>query len=140
MQEYKKGKNFFIHNIKLFKKIVIISAVSLSITLALTASVAIGSETGLIASWYGGGEKLNKYTANGEVFDAKELTCASWDHPFNTRLKITNIGNGKSVIVRVNDRGPNKRLGRAIDLTKYAFSSVADTESGLIFVKIEKLI
>jgi len=92
-----------------------------------------------IASWYGGGEKLNKYTANGEIFDPKKLTCASWDHPFDTRLKVINAENGKSVIVRVNDRGPNKRLGRAIDLTKLAFSKIADTRKGLAFVRIEKV-
>lgn len=92
-----------------------------------------------IASWYGGGEKLNKHTANGEVFNPTELTCASWDYPFGTRLVVTNIANGKSVIVRVNDRGPNKRLGRAIDLTKCAFSRIADLNKGLISVRVAKI-
>ena len=95
-----------------------------------------GSEC--IASWYGGGEKLNKHTANGETFNPSLLTCASWDYPFGTRLKITNTRNGKNVTVRVNDRGPNKRLGRAIDLTRGAFSKIADTDEGLVLVKIEK--
>ena len=92
-----------------------------------------------IASWYGGGEKLNKHTANAEVFDPKAFTCASWSYPFNTRLKVTNLQNGKSVIVRVNDRGPNKRLKREIDLTKNAFQKIANTKKGLILVKIERL-
>ena len=95
--------------------------------------------SGNVASWYGGGEKLNVHTANGEVFNPKELSCASWYYPFNTYLKVTNVGNEKSVIVRVNDRGPNKRLGRAIDLTKHAFSKIANTDKGLIYVRIEKI-
>lgn len=73
------------------------------------------AETG-IASYYGNGEKLNKYTANGEVFDPTQMTCATYNYPFNTWLKVTNLTNGKEIIVRVNDRGPNKRLGRVIDL------------------------
>jgi len=92
---------------------------------------------GTIASWYGGGEKLNKHTASGEVFNPQALTCASWDYHFGTRLKVTNAKNNKTVVVRVNDRGPNKRLGRAIDLTKGAFSKIADPKQGLALVKIE---
>ena len=92
-----------------------------------------------VASWYGGSEKLNEHTANMEPFSPEALTCASWDYPFNTRLKVTNIASGKSVIVRVNDRGPNKRLGRAVDLTKKAFTSIADTDEGLALVTVEKI-
>lgn len=92
-----------------------------------------------IASWYGGGEKLNKHTASGEVFDPQALTCASWDYHFGTRLKITNAKNNKTVVVRVNDRGPNKRLGRAIDLTRHAFSKIANLKQGLALVKIERI-
>ena len=94
---------------------------------------------GIIASWYGGGERLNEFTASGEVFNPQALTCASWDYHFGTRLKVTNVKNDKIVIVRVNDRGPNKRLGRAIDLTKRAFSKIADPKQGLILVKIERV-
>ena len=95
--------------------------------------------TGKIASWYGGGEKLNKHTANGEVFTPEKMTCASWHYPFDTLLKVTNLSNGKSVVVRVNDRGPNKRLGRAIDLSREAFRKIANLNQGLIEVKIEQL-
>ena len=91
-----------------------------------------------VASWYGGGETLNKYTANNELFDPDALCCASWCYPFDARLKVTNMSNGKSVIVRVNDRGPNRELGRAIDLTRSAFGRIADTRKGLILVKVEK--
>ena len=90
------------------------------------------------ASWYGGGEKLNKHTANGEVFNPNSLTCASWDYSFNTLLKVTNLENNKSVIVRVNDKGPNKRfINRKIDLTKKAFAQIADLNRGIINVKIQ---
>ena len=92
-----------------------------------------------IASWYGGGEKLNIFTANGEVFNPKNLTCASWDYPFNSLIKVTNITSGKAIIARVNDRGPNKRLGRSIDLSRQAFSQIADPKCGLLLVEIEKL-
>jgi len=90
-----------------------------------------------LASWYGGGEKLNKYTASGEVFDPEALTCAIWDWPLGTYLKVTNLASGYEVIVRVNDRGPARRLGRLIDLTRHAFSEIADPRLGLIKVKVE---
>lgn len=95
-----------------------------------------GAEEG-IASWYGGGEKLNKYTASGEVFSSERLTCAIWDVPFQTRLRITRLDTHASVIVRVNDRGPARRLGRLIDLTRAAFLKLAPLEKGLIKVRVE---
>ena len=115
----------------------VVSIIALAVLILLPADSTAGE--GAIASWYGGSEKLNKYTANGEIFNAKSLTCASWYYPFNTCLKVVNIANGKSVIVRVNDRGPNKRLGRAIDLTRIAFARIADTKDGLALVRIEKI-
>jgi len=90
-----------------------------------------------LASWYGGGEKLNKYTASGEVFDPEAPTCAIWDVPYGTYLKVTNLGNGYWILVRVNDRGPAKRLGRLIDLSRRAFSEIASLKEGLIKVKVE---
>ena len=107
------------------------------IVLLLPITTKAGSEN--IASWYGGGEKLNKHTANGEIFNPQALTCASWDYPFGTRLKVLNVANNRSVIVRVNDRGPSNRLGRAIDLTRSAFTRIAETKKGLILVKIEEV-
>ncbi len=93
-----------------------------------------------IASWYSKTDPfINRHTANGEVFDDRKLTCASWHHPFGTRLKVTNLQNGKSVVCRVNDRGPNKRLHRAIDLTIGAFKKIASPNRGLIRVSISKL-
>jgi len=93
-----------------------------------------------VASWYSESDPMiNLRTANGEIFDDSRMTCASWNFPFGTRLKITNLKNGKSVICVVNDRGPAKRLNRLIDLTKGAFQKIADTRSGLIKVSVCKL-
>lgn len=92
-----------------------------------------------IASWYSKADDfINKHTANGEVFNDRAMTCASWYHPFGTKLKVTNLQNGKSVVCRVNDRGPNKRLRREIDLTIGAFKKIASAQRGLIRVSIVK--
>ena len=93
-----------------------------------------------VASWYSETDAgINLYTANGEVFEDSRLTCAAWNYPFGTRLKVTNISNGKSVICRVNDRGPAKRLNRVIDLTRAAFGRIANLKRGLIKVKVERV-
>jgi len=93
-----------------------------------------------IASWYSENDPgVLKTTANMEIFNHNELTCAMWDIPFGTRLKVTNLDNGKSVTVRVNDRGPAKRLvrrGRVIDLSKKAFSKIASLDEGLVMVEV----
>jgi rare lipoprotein A len=90
------------------------------------------------ASWYSQKDPgILLTTANMEIFNDSQLTCAMWDIPFNAILKVTNLENGKSVIVRVNDRGPAKRLNRTIDLTKQAFSKIADLEKGLAEVSVE---
>lgn len=92
------------------------------------------------ASWYSECDKgILKTTANMEQFNDRKLTCAMWGIPFNTLVRVTNRENGKSVIVRVNDRGPAKRLarrGRVIDLTKRAFSRIASLKYGLISVQV----
>ncbi|MCP4653753.1 MAG: septal ring lytic transglycosylase RlpA family protein [Candidatus Omnitrophica bacterium] len=92
------------------------------------------------ASWYSQTDRgIKRTTANMEVFDDHQLTCAMWNVPFGTLLKVTNCENGKSIMVRVNDRGPARRLvkrGRIIDLTKKAFAEIADLKKGLIKVKI----
>ena len=93
-----------------------------------------------IASWYSEEDPgILKTTANMEIFNDEGLTCAMWDVPFGTMLKVTNLNNGKYVVVRVNDRGPARHLvdeGRLIDLTKEAFSSIAPLKEGLIPVRV----
>jgi rare lipoprotein A len=92
------------------------------------------TETGM-ASFYGN-EFQSRKTANGEIFDQSKPTAAHQTLPFGTRLKVTNSQNGKSVIVRVNDRGPFAK-GRVIDLSSSAFRSIASLSAGVIPVKIE---
>jgi len=93
------------------------------------------------ASWYSQADPgVLETTANMEIFDDSKLTCAMWDLPFNTLLKVTNLNNNKSIYVRVNDRGPAKRLvnrGRIIDLSKKAFSYLDNLDKGLIKVRVE---
>lgn len=88
-----------------------------------------------IASFY-----ANKYqfrtTANGERFNQFASTAAHKTLPFNSRVRVTNLDNGKSVIVRINDRGPFIE-GRIIDLSRSSFSEIADTSAGLARVRIE---
>lgn len=77
--------------------------------------VAVGTTIEGEASYYGPGFH-GKQTANGEIFDQEDFTCAHKTLPFNTKLKVVRKDNGKSVIVRVNDRGPYVD-GRILDLS-----------------------
>ncbi len=74
-------------------------------------------------------------TANGEVFQQDKLTAASNKFKFGTKVKVTNLKNKKSVIVRINDRGNFPQ--NHIDLSKAAFSKIGNLGSGRIKVKIE---
>ena len=77
-----------------------------------------------------------KRTASGELFDFKKNTAAHRKLPFGTKVRVTNMENGKSVVVKINDRGPFVK-DRILDLSQSAFSSIASTSSGIIKVKIE---
>ena len=82
------------------------------------------------ASFYG--EKWNgRKTANGEIFKTYELTAAHKKLPIGTKVKVVNKTNGKSVVVRINDRGPFVK-GRTIDLSKKAFQSIASIKKGVL--------
>lgn len=82
-------------------------------------------------------DKFNgRKTASGEIFSNKELTAANRTLPFGTQVKITNLISGKSVVVRVNDRGPY-HSSRAFDLTKAAFSSIGDIRRGTVAIEYE---
>ena len=78
----------------------------------------------------------SRKTANGERFDQSAKTAAHKKLPFGTKVKVTNVENGKSVIVRINDRGPFVK-GRIIDLSRSAFTSIGNTSAGVIDVKIK---
>ena len=105
------------------------------IILLLVAGIASASEIGK-ASFYTV-KSSGLVTANGERYNEDAFTCASMSHKFNTLLRVTNIDNGKSIIVRVNDRGGFKKYGRIIDLTPRAFKSIAPLSQGIIKVKVE---
>lgn len=92
------------------------------------------TETGK-ASFYANLHQLKK-TASGEIYDHKLLTAAHKKLPFGTKVRVTNIQNGKTVVVKINDRGPFVK-GRILDLSRSAFSSIASVSSGVITVKIE---
>lgn len=92
------------------------------------------SETGL-ASYY-----ADKYhgrpTASGEVFDMHSLTAAHPSYRFGTRVKVTHLESNRSVIVRINDRGPFVK-GRVIDLSLAAAKELRMVKAGLAQVKLE---
>ena len=77
-----------------------------------------------------------RLTANGERFNQAKLTCAHKTLPFNTVLKVTNLSNNKSVIVKVNDRGPFIEA-RVIDLSKSAAEKIDMINDGVVEVKCE---
>lgn len=90
-----------------------------------------------LASYYA--DKYHgKKTANGEVFDMYGLTCAQNQLPFNTWLEVRNIGNDRTVIVRVNDRGPFV-TGRIIDLSYGAAKELGMLKAGVQEVEITVL-
>lgn len=89
------------------------------------------------ASWYGPGFHGN-YTANGEVYNQNALTAAHKTLPFGTRVRVTNLYNGRSVVVRINDRGPFIP-GRIIDLSQGAAQLIGVTRSGVAPVQMDIL-
>lgn len=80
------------------------------------------------ASWYGGGERLNKHTASGERFRPMALTAAHRTLPLGSRLRVT-LGD-RSVVVRVNDRGPAAWTGRSLDLSRGAARALGFERAG----------
>jgi rare lipoprotein A len=86
------------------------------------------------ASWYGPGFD-GRLTANGETFDQQEMTAAHPHLEFGTKVKVTNLQNGRSVVVRINDRGPFIR-DRIIDLSAAAARSLNMLSSGVAPVRL----
>ena len=122
-----------------------LAAVALGLTLApaaySSAEAACGRERTLpadagLSSWYGA-EQGGRRTASGERFDPKALTAAHNSLPFGTRLKVTNLATGRSVTVRINDRGPG--YGRLIDLSEAAARRLGTRACGLAAVTIEQV-
>lgn len=80
---------------------------------------------------------IGRRTANGERYDARALTAASRDLPFGTLLRITRRSNDRVVIVRVNDRGPSRRGGRILDLSRRAAQCLDMIRAGVTEVRAE---
>jgi rare lipoprotein A len=91
-------------------------------------------ETG-VASWYGA-KHHGKRTASGEVFNQKKFTAAHPSLPLGSIVKVTNLENGKSVDLRINDRGPYGR-GRIIDISRAAASVLGMVGAGVARVRVE---
>ena len=102
-------------------------------TVGLAATSEAKSLTGF-ASYYRSGHR----TASGERFNPHGLTAAHRSLPFGTRVQVTNLRTGKSVVVRINDRGPFIR-GRIIDLSLGAAKLVGLTKTGVAKVKVQVL-
>jgi rare lipoprotein A len=90
-----------------------------------------------VASYYAD-DYNGKQTSNGEVFNMSDLTAAHRTFPFGTKVRVTNLENKKSVVVRVNDRGPFKE-GRIIDLSLAAAKELDLIRMGTAKVKLEVL-
>jgi rare lipoprotein A len=101
--------------------------------LARLPQAAIARE--MLASWYG--FESGSKTASGERFDPHALTCAFWNVPFNTMLRVTY--QGRALVCRVNDRGPAKWTGRGIDLSLGMARALGMLGAGVGRVTVERL-
>jgi rare lipoprotein A len=114
-----------------------VGPIALAVGLIWAASAvdpAIGAERG-IASWYQTGTK----TASGERFRPDGLTCARRRGRFGSMLRVTDLRSGRSIVCRLNDRGPASWTGREIDLSRGAARSLGILSAGTANVKIEVL-
>jgi len=89
------------------------------------------------ASYYYG-KWIGRKTANGEIYRRHDITAAHKTLPFNTRVRVTNLRNSRSVIVRINNRGPFVK-GRILDLSLAAAQQIGMTKAGVVPVKAEIL-
>lgn len=95
-----------------------------------------GGQVGL-ASFYADSLAGN-LTASGEPYDPSARTCAHRSHAFGTRLKVTALRSGRSIVCRVNDRGPFVR-GRIIDLSRRSAKELGMVQAGVVKVRVQKL-
>ena len=103
--------------------------ITLAIALLAIASCPVRAENG-VAAFYGGGQ-----TASGEVTGPNGLTAAHRTLPFGTKVLVTNARNGKTVVVRITDRGPYGR-GRIIDVSRAAARELDMIDSGTATVSV----
>ncbi|MGR7997064.1 MULTISPECIES: septal ring lytic transglycosylase RlpA family protein [unclassified Xanthobacter] len=112
------------------KKRVVMSCAALSLMAFAPGSARADTSTG-IASFYWQSQR----TANGEKFNPEAMTAAHRKLPFGTKVRVTNLKNGKTVVVRINDRGPFVR-GRIIDVSRAAASHLGFTSHGITKVSV----
>ena len=112
------------------KKSVILCFSAFALSAGTLSAPAAYADTG-IASFYW----QNQHTASGERFNPGAMTAAHRSLPFGTKVRVTNLRNGRSVVVRINDRGPFVR-GRIIDLSKAAASQLGFVGQGLTKVDL----
>lgn len=105
-----------------------------SLATVIESSLVSAVQEGLV-SWYGAAFH-NRRTASGELFDSGSLTMAHPTLPFGTHVKVTNVRNGRSVVVRVNDRGPFVGT-RIADLSRAAAEQLGMLRRGVVKARIE---
>lgn len=113
----------------------VIFTAALAATSVIPQAVASDTTLSGVASWYGPGFH-GRLTANGERYNMHEMTAAHKSLKFGTKVKVTNQHNGKSVTVRINDRGPFVG-GRVIDLSRSAAAAIDMIGPGTAPVTIE---
>lgn len=114
---------------------VVLSCAALSLAAGSAASSPARADTSTgVASYYWQG----RGTASGERFNPGALTAAHRTLPFGTKVRVTNLRNGRTVVVRINDRGPFVR-GRVIDVSRAAASELGFTGSGVTRVSLAVL-
>jgi len=106
-------------------------------SLSARETVAVVQTVNGTASWYGG-KFHGRRTANGETYNMHALTAAHPSLPFGTQVVVTNQNNGRTVVVRINDRGPFTG-GRIIDLSHKAANQIGMINSGTARVTLEVL-
>ncbi|WP_320171228.1 septal ring lytic transglycosylase RlpA family protein [Maridesulfovibrio sp.] len=121
----------------------ILPAILLMLTMVCFGCASASVQAGKTSSYSQSGKASyyadkfqGRSTASGEPYDKNAMTGAHRKLPFGTRVRVTNTANGKSVIVRINDRGPFTK-GRVIDLSRAAFSSIGNTAAGVIPVTVD---
>ncbi len=91
-----------------------------------------------MATYYAN-EFHGRKTASGEIYDMNKLTAASVDLPLGTAVRVTNLENRKSVVVRINDRMPKNSKGRIIDVSLAGAKALEMVQSGVVRVRVEVL-
>ncbi len=120
----------------ILKRVLILGSILIAITLGCAPRKATRKFVQVGYASYYGREFIGRKTASGELYDPSKLTAAHPTLPFNTYIKVTNLENNKSVILRINDRGPFKK-NRIIDVSEKAADLLDFKKKGIVLVKVE---